>query len=179
MYQDCPVTDPNLRPCAEEASQGMNRILCSGWYCLLPPSAIQLVSQVASAHAEDVVADLDALLRSVHEVFHLDSPIEWGDHAVDPETGEIDLEQQQLNQQHRNDLAAGLERLGMPMPATMRDVANLLVRFGIFTHTTGPDGERWRFADRIPLPEEVLTVRPEWLEQAKRMRNSQGLIPIT
>lgn len=171
IRQDDHVTDFNVQACAEDASQAMNRIFRAGWFCLLPPSTIHLVSQVASAHAEDVVADLDTLLETLHDVVDLDGPPEWDDHCVDPETGEVDLEQQLINQRNRDDLAAGLDPLGLPMPATMRDVAHLLVRFGVITQTVGPEGERWRFADRIPLPEEVLTLRPEWLAQAQAMRN--------
>ncbi|WP_307722908.1 DUF6042 family protein [Gandjariella thermophila] len=165
------MTEPDPQPYAEQASSGMNRILRSGWFCLLPPSAIHLVSQVASAHAEGAVADLDTLLRPLRTVIDLDSPPDWEDH-VDGADPHADPEEQRLNKQHHDDLAAGLAELGLPMPATMREVAHLLVRFGVLTREVGAEGERWRFADPIPYPEEVLPVRPEWLERAHQYRSA-------
>lgn len=167
------MTELHTQPYAEQASRGMNQILRSGWFCLLPPSAIHLVSQVASAHAEGAVADLDTLLRPMHAVIDLDSPPDWEDHAADdPDGAEVDPEELRLNKQHHDDLAAGLAQLDLPMPTTMREVAHLLVRFGVFTREVGPAGERWRFADPIPFPEEVFPVRPEWLERARHYRST-------
>jgi hypothetical protein len=166
------VTELETQPHAEQASRRMNQVLRSGWFCLLPPSAIHLVSQVASAHAEGTVADLDTLLRPLRAVIDLDSPPDWEDEPAGAHEAEVDPEELRLNKQHHDDLAAGLAELGLPMPETMREVAHLLVRFGVFTRQTDPTGERWRLADPTPFPEDVFPVRPEWLERARQYRSA-------
>lgn len=149
----------------------------SGWESVLPRQGLPLSMIIATAHAREMDGSLDELLDQIMGgewsmlPGGLDGPLLWtwprspGEEPPDAEQLAFDAG---LHHQFETALAAA----EVPLPATVRDLANLLADLGVFEHTTTDDVEQWWFPDQLPLPAEVLPFPPEVVTEldARRFR---------
>ncbi|KOV81776.1 hypothetical protein ADL03_27665 [Nocardia sp. NRRL S-836] len=133
----------------------------SGWHRLLPPIAFSLEMLIATATQDDADGDLDDLIAA-HSVLAEQlpdrgaTPLRW--HEAGKES--VDLERRR--EQARETLSHALAGRGLPVPTTLRELADLLAQLGVYHHTRGTDGRhRWR-ALQLPVVD-LLDLPAEWL----------------
>jgi hypothetical protein len=141
------------------------------WDRLLPPCG--LLDSVGRATAEDVVGDLDAVLR-------LD--LLWPGDPAEPlafsDEDEDDEEQLALDRRARELFESVLAEAGRAVPATVGELAELLVDLGVLVHdTTGTGQQRWRIAQPVPRPCDVLPVPEEWTRKQDEIRLHTAALP--
>lgn len=129
----------------------------SGWNWVLPHQGFPLHMLVATADVYDLDGDLDDLMDQIIEsqewnmlMDTLDAPVRWA--WVDDPTN--DPEQLALDTEARHRFETAMHAAGRPLPETVRQLAHLMADFGVFHRSD--DSRRWRSADPLPLPAEVL-----------------------
>ncbi|WFE52985.1 DUF6042 family protein [Micromonospora sp. WMMD1155] len=146
----------------------------SGWIWFLPRQALAINIILSTATAQDIDGSLDHLttLTIGHEnnlMFGgLDAPLAWSwdytdDDEPSPEQQEMDAESKRLFEQT-------ITHSGRQIPATLRELFDLLANIGLCTHTTEDNVERWRLNTDVPGPDELLPVPEAEAAKFRRMR---------
>ncbi|WP_163509489.1 DUF6042 family protein [Fodinicola acaciae] len=150
----------------------------SGWSRLLPPPAESLRLLAIKAEIHDYDGGLDALVLRVGQSWFernayggLDTAPRW-EWGIDERTNSPE----ERTAWRRGVCVAALTDAGIPVPSTVRELAEVMVRLGLLTveGRGGPD-ERWRTHRFLPRPDEVLTIDESWLAEDSRLRWGSAL----
>jgi hypothetical protein len=143
----------------------------AGWHRLLPSEGQRLRALVYQATEEQLDGSLDYLVLSF--------PREWSDRNGGLEGG-LTWEPE-MPHMHNRDVEEAVRRrevclevltaAGIPIPLTVRDLADTMTRIGLFTVTDrGTPSERWRTERFLPHPDEILALPREWIEENEQER---------
>lgn len=159
----------------------------SGWLHVLPRSQTFFLIMMMSSAAmnrlhgtlEDVVrtlygGEIKGAFAGVGDDF--DAPLQW----LEPEDLE-NAETEQERAEFRSDAEAQqactesiFQEAGIPMPTTLRELADVMIRLGIASHS--PEG--WSMPERLPLPEESLPLPAELDAKLRDLRRQQAAEPF-
>ncbi|MFG1846849.1 DUF6042 family protein [Micromonospora carbonacea] len=159
-----------------------NHFADHGWNWFLPRQALAINIILSTATAQNIDGGLDHLvditLGSDNNLMFggLDAPLAWsweddGDDEPSPEQQQIDARSKQMFEQAVTDG-------GHPMPATLRDLFDLLATIGLCTHTTDGGVERWRLNTEMPGPDELLPMPADENARYARMRWESDHEPV-
>ncbi|CAM5339074.1 MarR family transcriptional regulator OS=Streptomyces alboniger OX=132473 GN=CP975_00015 PE=4 SV=1 [Streptomyces alboniger] len=158
----------------------------SGWMHVLPRhQSMMMATILGTAAAEGMRGSVEDITHVIFgddfaQVFRglgdsLDSPVCW------LEEGELEdadeAEQQQIKDsaaEHRAACEAAYQGAGVPVPTTIRGLADTMVALGIASQDE--DGY-WSMPDGLPYPEDVLRLSEEMAAKFERMRCAQRLEP--
>ncbi|MGW2863624.1 DUF6042 family protein [Streptomyces sp. NPDC001205] len=148
----------------------------AGWEHVLPRQGLALTMLIGTASQTGFTGSLDDLL---HELFgghwemiggDLDSPLtfsrpdeEW-DYEAAPE-GPKACEAARWEQ-----FSAMLTTAGFPVPATVRDLSELYLAWGLARRDEAPSGTRWSMPAALPLPGDLLPLDPELTKRLDQIR---------
>jgi hypothetical protein len=141
----------------------------AGWHRLLPAEGGQLRSLIFQATQEQLDGSLDYLALAFPQKMRsdtLDGGLTWEPEkplSHDPELDEV--------ARRREYCLETLTAAGIPIPLTVRELADTMVQIGLFTVTDrGTPSERWRTERFLPHPDEILSVPREWIEENEQER---------
>lgn len=146
----------------------------SGWQAILPAHAFSLQMIVTTATALNVDGGIAELhnghigLLGMMLCADLDDPVTWIEEGVD------DPESIVLKTQARARFEEALTAAGMPIPATLAELAETMAALGIFERTElDGGGERWRTPKPLPSPLDVLPFSGAFADDLRdRLRSS-------
>jgi hypothetical protein len=154
----------------------------SGWSRLLPRQAMNLEMVIGTATVTGQDGDLAALVAahpiSTRYPDGLDTTLIWHDHDADDE---IEDEDTKLASAAQTAFSVAVTASGRPVPTTLTGLAELLTDLGVYQHTlTGAGTHRWRAAEDLPDPIDVLPLPADWITREEQIRwASQTLGPAT
>ena len=71
-----------------------------------------------------------------------------------------------------------LTTAGFPVPATVRDLSELYLAWGLASREETPDGTRWTMPPALPLPGDLLPLDAELAERLDRIRWTMRTGPL-
>jgi hypothetical protein len=172
-------TDQSTATSAENSMAMHNDWWPSGWTHVLPQHQGMMLCMIfGTATTRGLTGDLDDITRQIfgdelRGVFNslgdnLDSPILWldQDEVDDAESDEEREEIRAAAKRRETTLTGALHAIGMTPPATIRDLGQLMVHFGIATTEDGA----WAMPEVLPRPDDVLTLPEDVRERLATMR---------
>lgn len=88
-------------------------------------------------------------------------------------------EQAALDAEKRHLFVEGVTRRGLSEPSTVAELADVLAELGVFVPEHGPDGERWRDPEVLPLATEALSLTGDAARQEDELRWEMATEPAT
>ncbi|MGW0538004.1 DUF6042 family protein [Streptomyces sp. NPDC003032] len=155
------------------------------WPHVLPRHQPMMIAMLfGTATVQRLEGDLDDIVAQVFgaEAVHalqlgdegLDSPVLWvDDEDLADTTPEEAAEIHAAAAAHQEWLAAALRERSLPEPVTVRELAATMEALGLVRRM----GRRWYTPKRLPLPEDVLTLPEERLQQLRKIRAIHTLQP--
>ncbi|MEU5900356.1 DUF6042 family protein [Streptomyces venezuelae] len=155
------------------------------WTHVLPRHQPMMIAMLfGTATVQRLEGDLDDIVAQVFgaEAVHalqlgdegLDSPVLWvDDEDLTDTTREEAAEIHAAAAAHQKWLAAALRERSLPEPVTVRDLAATMEALGLVRRM----GRRWYTPKRLPLPEDVLTLPEDRLQQLRKIRAIHTLQP--
>ncbi|MER5632859.1 hypothetical protein CP967_33650 [Streptomyces nitrosporeus] len=156
----------------------------SGWEHVLPRQGFPLTMLIGTASQSGFTGSLDDLLQ---EIFDGDWHMIGGD--LDGELtfswpdGEWDYEDapegREASEAKRwKSFGAMLTAAGFPVPATVRDLSELYLAWGLAYREETPDGTRWTMPAVLPLPDDLLPLDAELTRRLDRARRTTYTGPL-
>lgn len=131
----------------------------SGWMRFTPPSAIPLFLVIGTATRRNINGSLDEFLAGFPQLPRgAEEPLIWDEDDPDE------------NAERQDEFARCIAHVAPTPPATMRELAELLVSLGVFTHSTNDGVDKWRVTLPMPLPQDVLRLTNEQRDREDRIR---------
>jgi hypothetical protein len=176
-------TDQSTETSAENGMAMHNDWWPSGWHHVLPQHQGMMLCMIfGTATTRGLKGDLDDITRHIfgdelRGVFqslgnNLDSPILWldQDEVDDAESDEEREEIRTAAKCRESALTGALHAIGKTPPATIRDLGQLMVHFGIAT----TEGGAWAMPEVLPRPDDVLTLPEDVRERLTTMRRFEA-----
>jgi hypothetical protein len=156
----------------------------SGWDHVLPRQGFPLTMLIGTASRSGFTGSLDDLLQ---ETFggrwdmiggDLDGALtfSWPDEEWDYE--EAPEGREACEARHWEEFGAMLTAAGFPVPATVRDLSELYLAWGLAGREETPEGTRWSMPAALPLPGDLMTLDTELAEQLDEIRWTMRTDPL-
>lgn len=158
----------------------------SAWMHILPRGQsfflIMMMSSAAMNHRQGTLEDVIRTLYggeirgAFADVGDFDAPLMWLE-PDDLEYAETEEEKAELRADAKEQQARTesiLREAGIPVPTTLRELADVMVRLGLASN--GPGG--WSMPERLPLPEETLPLPAELDAKLRDLRRQQAAEPF-
>ncbi|MFD4955194.1 DUF6042 family protein [Streptomyces sp. NPDC058451] len=156
----------------------------SGWEHVLPRQGFPLTMLIGTASQPGFTGTLDDLL---HEIFDghwdmiggdLDSPLtfSWPDEEWDYEAAPEGREACEADRWKQ--FSATLTTAGFPVPATVRDLSELYLTWGLARREETPAGTRWSMPTALPLPGDLLPLDDELVKRLDGIRWTMRTGPL-
>ncbi|MFD8609573.1 DUF6042 family protein [Streptomyces sp. NPDC059631] len=155
------------------------------WTHVLPRHQPMMIAMLfGTATVRRLEGELDDLVAQVfrEDAVHalrlgdegLDSPVLWVDDEDLADTTPQEAEEiHAAAAAHQEWLAAALRERSLAMPTTVRELAATMEALGLVRRM----GRRWYTPNRLPLPEDVLTLPEELLQRLRKIRAVHTLQP--
>ncbi|MEU9403585.1 DUF6042 family protein [Streptomyces sp. NPDC048242] len=156
----------------------------SGWEHVLPRQGFPLMMLIGTASQPGFAGSLDDLLREMFDghwrMFGggLDGALtfSWPDEEWDEEEAPEGREASEASRW--KDFGALLTAAGYPVPATVRDLSELYLAWGLASREETPEGTRWSMPAVLPLPGDLLPLDAGLTRRLDRMRWSMRTEPL-
>ena len=136
-----------------------------GWPRLLPPAALQVIGAVAILEAEDRPGSLEDA-EPFGRPGDLAAPV-WDHEVGDPRPADENFSWLYKREALLARIAADR---GMPAPACLAELAELMCRLGLVHRDGIGPASRWRVARPLPLPEDRVPLTTQERDAERRMR---------
>lgn len=156
----------------------------SGWDHVLPRQGFALTMLIGTASQSGFAGSLDDLLQEIFDGDwdmiggDLDGVLtfwwpdeEWDDEEA-PEGREV------CEARRWKEFGAVLTAAGFPVPATVRDLSELYLTWGLASREETPEGTRWSMPAALPLPGDLLSLDPELARRLDGIRWSMRTGPL-
>ncbi|QCX73847.1 hypothetical protein C9F11_00720 [Streptomyces sp. YIM 121038] len=161
-----------------------NDWFASGWDHVLPRQGFALTMLIGTACQPGFAGSLDDL---VLEIFgghwdmiggDLDGPLtfSWPDEEWDDEAAPEGREACEAARWEQ--FGAMLTTAGFPVPATVRDLSELFLTWGLASREETPDGTRWSMPAALPLPGDLLPLDTQLTERLDGIRWTMRTGPL-
>lgn len=148
----------------------------SGWEHVLPRQGFPLTMLMGTACQPGFTGSPDGLLQEIFDGHwdmiggDLDGALtfSWPDEEWDYEAVPEGREACEATRWEQS--GALLTTAGFPVPATVRDLSELYLTWGLAGREETPEGTRWSMPAVLPLPGDLLPLNPELTERLDKIR---------
>ncbi|WP_432108214.1 DUF6042 family protein [Streptomyces sp. AA1529] len=148
----------------------------SGWEHVLPRQGFPLTMLMGTACQPGFTGSPDDLLQEIFDGHwdmiggDLDGALtfSWPDEEWDYEAVPEGREACEATRWEQS--GALLTTAGFPVPATVRDLSELYLTWGLAGREETPEGTRWSMPAVLPLPGDLLPLNPELTERLDKIR---------
>ncbi|MFE9240520.1 DUF6042 family protein [Streptomyces sp. NPDC007007] len=148
----------------------------SGWEHVLPRQALALTMLMGTASQPGVTSSLDDLFQEIFDGHwdmiggDLDGALTFTWHAEEWDYEEAPEGREASEAESWRTFGAMLTAAGYPVPATVRDLAELYLTWGLARRHETPQGTRWSMPAVLPLPGDLLPLGTELTRRLDKVR---------